>query len=117
VKAPARRNAAQDFCYYGFGHWRRGCGAGDKWRSGVEAPGRCAHQTPIWLKDQYVPNYQFKIGQQVSLRTAAQIKAPRGAYQIIQRFAARSGTLRYLIRSLEETEYRQIVDEADLAKY
>ena len=74
-------------------------------------------RTPIWLKDQYVPNYQFKIGQQVSLRTAAQIKAPRGAYQIIQRFAARSGTLRYLIRSLEETEYRQIVDEADLAKY
>jgi hypothetical protein len=64
-----------------------------------------------------VPNYQFKIGQQVVLRTAIRIKAPRGAYRIIQRFAARSGALRYLIMSLEEEEYRQIVDEADLGRY
>jgi hypothetical protein len=37
---------------------------------------------------------------------------PRHCCLPIQRFAARRGTLRYLIRSLEEDEYRQIVDEA-----
>jgi hypothetical protein len=53
VNAPARRNAAQDSCYYGFGHDAPDgsvrCG---KWRSGVSAPGRCAYSTPVRVKIQ-----------------------------------------------------------------
>jgi hypothetical protein len=30
-------------------------GAGDKWRSGVEAPGRCAYSTPVRVKNQLMP--------------------------------------------------------------
>jgi hypothetical protein len=63
-----------------------------------------------------MPNFQFKIGQQVLLRTSTRIKAPLGAYQILERLAVHNGKLRYLIRSLEEDEFRRIVDEADLAR-
>ena len=62
-------------------------------------------------------DYQFKIGQRVLLRANNQIKAPPGAYQIVERLSARKGKLRYLISSFEEEEYRLTVDEADLAKF
>jgi hypothetical protein len=61
-------------------------------------------------------SYRYKIGQEVLLRTAARLGAPQGAYQIMQRLPVQNDRLRYLIRSLEQEEYKQIVDESDLGK-
>ena len=60
--------------------------------------------------------YRYKIGESVLLRTAARLGAPQGAYQVIQRLPALTNGLRYLIRSVERDEYKQIVDEGDLGK-
>jgi hypothetical protein len=63
-----------------------------------------------------ISSHRYKIGQEVLLRTAARLGAPQGAYQIIQRLPARNNRLRYLIRSLEQEEYKLIVDESDLGR-
>jgi hypothetical protein len=63
-----------------------------------------------------MPDYQFKIGQKVFLRTAARLGAPQGAYQILERLPAQNKQLRYLIRSLEHEGYKLIVDEVDLGR-
>jgi hypothetical protein len=62
-----------------------------------------------------ISSHRYKIGQEV-LRTAARLGAPQGAYQIIQRLPARNNRLRYPIRSLEQEEYKLIVDESDLGR-
>ena len=61
-------------------------------------------------------SYRYKIGQEVLLRTAARLGAPQGAYQIMQSLPVQNDRLRYRIRSLEQEEYKQIVDESNLGK-
>jgi hypothetical protein len=62
-----------------------------------------------------VPNYRYKIGQKVFIRGAARVDEPRGAYQILERLPAQNGQFRYFIRSMQDDDYKTIVDETDLA--
>jgi hypothetical protein len=64
---------------------------------------------------QEMTDYRYKIGQKVFIRGPARIDAPRGAYQILERLPARNDRLRYLIRSLQDINYKTIVDETNLA--
>jgi hypothetical protein len=59
----------------------------------------------------FMPDYQYRIGQKVFIRGAARLGAPRGAYQILERLPAQNDQARYLIRSLEQDNYKTIVDE------
>src|SRR6185312_6159938 len=61
-----------------------------------------------------VPNYRYKIGQKVSFLRAARYRAPQGPYQVLERLPPQDKQCRYLIRSLDNEEYNQIVDESDL---
>jgi hypothetical protein len=63
-----------------------------------------------------VPDYRYKIGQTVVLRTVARLGAPHGAYSVLQRLRAQNGGPRYLVASLEHDDYKQIVDEGDLGQ-
>ena len=62
-----------------------------------------------------MPDYRYKIGQKVFIRGAARLGAPRGAYQILELLPAQNDQPRYLIVSLEQDNYKTIVNERDLA--
>jgi len=64
----------------------------------------------------FMPSYRFKIGQQVSFLRASRFRAPEGPYQVLERLPPQGNRCRYLIRSLDNEDYNQIVDETDLLR-